>query len=348
MRRRRRSILCAAAVALAAWGAAPAGAATTIRLATVVPEGTIWDQALREMGAEWELLSEGRVDLVVYPGATQGDEPTVLKRMRIGQLQAAALTVAGLSEIDPAFAVFEIPFFFRSYEELYGVLEALTPTLRQRLAQRGYALLNWGHAGWVHLFSKKPVASVGDLRDLRLFVWAGDDRMVQWWKSQGFHPVALSISDVLTGLQSGMIDVYYTTPLAALALQWYRPTPFMADIGLAPLVGATIVKADAWRRVALEDRSKLEAAAGRLEQRLEEGIPAADRQAVEEMKAKGLKVIEVEGTPREAEFRRIAEEFAARMRGGMVPAEVYDLAVRARDELRRQAAGGKQTPGGGS
>ena len=102
-------------------------------------------------------------------------------------------------------------------------------------------LLHWGHGGWLQVFTKKPVQTVADLKALKLYTSAGDDRMAQWFKANGFQPRAMAMTDILTGLTTGMIDALPTPPLAALAFQWYRQTPYMLDIGLAPVVGASVI-----------------------------------------------------------------------------------------------------------
>ncbi|HEY6867021.1 MAG TPA: TRAP transporter substrate-binding protein DctP, partial [Candidatus Eisenbacteria bacterium] len=236
MRRLRGMLLLA--LGTAAFAAAPANTLAaepvTIKLATLVPDGSVWDKILKGMGAEWNQNTQGRVQLRIYPGGVAGDEPDIVRKMRIGQIQAAALTSAGLSAIDPSFKIFSLPMFYDSYDELHAVLAKLEPTLKQRLEARGFVLLNWGHGGWVYFFTKQPVSTVDELKKTKMFVWAGDDAMVQLWKSNGYHPVPLAATDILTGLQTGMIDAYPTTPLLALTLQWYRSTPNMVGIGLAP------------------------------------------------------------------------------------------------------------------
>lgn len=347
--RPRRSFLRAAALAAAlalppaaaALAPAPAAAqAGVVKLATLVPEGSVWDKALREMGAQWSASTQGRVTLRVYPGGVAGDEPDVVRKMRIGQLQAAAVTTAGLAAIDPAFNVFNIPMFFGSYPELYATLDALEPVLRQRLEAKGFELLSWGHGGWVYFFTKPAVSSVEGLRRTKMFVWAGDDHMVQLWKSYGFQPVALAATDIMTGLQTGMIDAYPTTPLLGLTLQWYRQTPNMVGMGLAPLVGGLIMTKSAWAKIAEADRAKILEACRRLEKRLEVEVPKQDTTAVAEMQKRGLSVNPVSGAAA-AEFRATAEKFATGMTGARVPAEVLALARRERDAFRARAGGAK-------
>jgi TRAP-type C4-dicarboxylate transport system substrate-binding protein len=245
-----------------------------------------------------------------------------------------------LAEIDEAFTVFEIPMFYRSYDELFAVLADLTPMLRDRLDKKGYVLVNWGHAGWVHLFTKKPVRVPEDLRDQKLFVWAGDNRMVQWWKKNGYRPVPLAATDIMTGLQTGMIEALPTTPLAALSLQWYRLTPYMLDLGLAPLVGGTIVTKKAWNRLSSEDQKALLDASLEVEKRLRKAIPDQDRRAIEAMKERGMKVTDHGGEEGWRIWESAAAEFESTMRGLIVPKEYFDQAVKAREAYRQAERGG--------
>ncbi len=320
--------------------ASPAAAAgrVVLRLAHPVPDGSVWDKALKKMGAEWQKSSKGQVRLVIYPGGVMGTDSAVVRKMRHRQLHAAALTANGLSKIDDAFNAFGIPLFFDSYDELFYVIEQLEPLLKQRLEAKGFVFLHWGHGGWAHFFSKKPVHRVEDLKKLKIFTSAGDEEMVQWWKNNGFQPVAMATTDIPTGLQSGMIDALALPPLVALSLQWFRQTPYMHDLGLGPLIAATVVTRKAWERVPEEHRSALLEAARRAEEQLKAEIPSQDRLAVEEMKKRGL---EVTRSTDEAEWRHEAQRFARSMRGTMVPAEIFDRVFAARDAFRRQQARGE-------
>ena len=330
------AVLCASALALALAVLAPAPAPAqpqVVKLATLVPEGSVWDKSMREMGAQWAASTQGRVSLRVYPGGVAGDEPDLVRKMRIGQLQAAAVTTAGLANIDPSFNVFNIPMFFTSYPELYATLDKLTPVLKQRLEARGFVLLAWGHGGWVFFFTKQPVNTVEGLRKTKMFVWAGDDQMVALWKQFGFQPVPLAATDIMTGLQTGMIDAYATTPLLGLTLQWYRQTPNLVGMGLAPLVGGLVITKTAWSKIAPADQARILAACQRLEQRLEVEVPRQDTTAVAEMQKRGLKLNAVNGA-NAAQFRATAEQFAGGMKGIRVPPDILDMARRERDAFR--------------
>jgi TRAP-type C4-dicarboxylate transport system substrate-binding protein len=303
-----------------------------VKLATVVPDGSIWDKSLKQMAADWKQVSADRVSVTVFNGGSQGDESSVLRKMRLDALQAASLTVVGLAAIDPAFNVFNVPFFFDSYDELNAVVAALTPTLKQRVEAKGFVLLNWGHGGWLQVFTKRPVRTVADLKGVKLYTSAGDDRMTQWYKANGFQPRAMAMTDVLTGLTTGMIDGLPTPPVAALAFQWNRQTPYMLDVGLAPVVGATVITRKTWLRIADADRVKLTAAALAVEKQLQVDVPKQDAFAVLLMQQQGLTVTKASGP----EWRQEGEVLAATMRGEMVPKDIFDLALKERDAFRKQ------------
>jgi TRAP-type C4-dicarboxylate transport system substrate-binding protein len=326
-------MLLLACVALALAPPRPLSAQTTsVKLATVVPDGSIWDKSLKQMAADWRQATDGRVSLTVFNGGSQGDEPTVIRKMRLGALQAASVTVVGLATLDPAFNVFSIPFFIKSYDELNAVIDKLTPELKRRLDARGFVLLNWGHGGWLQVFTKRPVETVQDLKSVKLYTSAGDDRMTQWYKANGFQPRAMAMTDVLTGLTTGMLEGLPTPPLAAMAFQWYKQTPYMLDVGLAPVVGATVVSKKTWTAVADSDRTKLIEISGRVERQLRTDVPKQDAFAVALMSQQGLKVTKASGP----EWQQEAEALAKTMRGQMVPSEVFDAALAAREAFRRQ------------
>lgn len=332
---RSRCVAWAASVALIA-GALPA---QTLKLATLAPQGSIWDQTIRAMGDRWSKETSGRVQLKIYAGGVAGDESDALRKTRAGQFQGLAITVAGLTEIDPAFNVFQIPLFFESFDELSFVLEKLRPALEARLEAKGYVLLHWGHGGWIHLFSRQPIRTLEDLKAQKLFVWAGDDATVQSWRKNGYQPVALAATDILLGFQTKMIDVVPTTPIAALSLQWFRQTPFMMGLGLAPLVGGVVVSKPAWDRIGGEDRAKLEQAAAAAEAELEREVPKQDRAAIEQMKQRGLGVQEL-APAEQAAWRAEARRFAEAWRDGRVPPEILQAVESAVAEFRRGRGAG--------
>ncbi len=312
---------------------ASADARTVVKMATLAPDGSVWDKIFKEMGAEWQEATNGEVSLRVYAGGVAGNEPDVVRKMRIGQLHAAVLTVSGMTVIDPGFEVFSIPMFFESYEELFHVQRKMRPIFEERLAEQGYVMLNWGLGGWIHFFSKQPIRLVNDLRSQKLYVGGSDEDTIQLWRSNGFQPVAMAMTDVLTGLQTGMIEAMPSTPLAALSFQWFRLTPYMQDLGLAPLIGATVITKKTWDRLSAEAQAKIRKAATEAEERLLTEVPDQDRRAIETMGERGVKVVEIpEGEM--AEWNREAERFISFQREKMEAKDLLDIARRERDAFR--------------
>ena len=327
--------------ALPAFAPPPAAtqAPTVIKLATLVPDGSVWDKAMKEMGGEWSTSTAGRVQLRVYPGGVAGDEPDIVRKMRLGQLQAGAITTSGLGELDPAFQMFGIPMFFDSYDELYAVLDKMEPVLKQRLEAKGFVLLNWGHGGWVYFFTRQRASTITEIKRIKMFAWAGDDRWVQLWKKNGYTPVPLAATDILTGLQTGMIDAYPTTPLLALTLQWYKQTPNMVGIGMAPLVGGLVVTKQAWGKISPADQAKLQVACRKLERRLMAEVPHQDTTAVEEMRKRGLTIQRVPPAA-VTDWRAAADQFAGQMRGEFIPIDILEMATRERNAYRARMRAG--------
>jgi TRAP-type C4-dicarboxylate transport system substrate-binding protein len=309
-----------------------------IKLATLAPANTSWHKALLDMGATWSKQTDGRVTLTVYPGGTQGDEETTIRKMRPGidQLQAAFLTVAGLAELDDAFSVFAMPFFFESDEEVQAVERKLTPLLDQRLQAKGYHLVNWGTGGWVQVFSKKPLRSLAEVKAAKLFTTKGDDKWLQWYVANGFHPVALLQADIPAQLKlsTGLIDAAPTAPYFVLTLQIFRDAKYMLDLHIAPLAGAMVVSNGAWNKITAEDRPKVLAAAQALEQRVHAEAPTQDAESVKQMVSRGLQVTTLDPKAA-AEFRSAATQLVSTMRGRMVPADVFDMAGQERDAFRK-------------
>ena len=332
----RRITTFAALVAVLA--GATLAAQTTIKLATQAPVLSSWHKALMDMGAEWNTKTAGRVKLTVYAGGTQGSEEATIRMMRPGvdQLQANLLTASGMANIDEAFNVFGMPFFFQDDAEATHVRDKLTPLLDQRLAAKGFRKLAWGSAGWVQLFSKNQIRTVAELKNAKLFTSQGDDKMVQWYKNNGFKPVALSPADIPAQLKlsTGMIDAAPNPPYAALVFQIFRDAKYMLDIRVAPLVGALVVTTEAWNKVQAADQAVLTATTNALEQKLLAEAPKQDADSVATMKTRGLTVTTLDAAGL-ASFRAEAEKMTASMRGTLVPADIFDMAVRERDAFRK-------------
>ena len=308
-------------------------APTRIRLGTLAPQGTSYHRILQEMGERWRTASGGQVQLTVYAG-TMGSELELVRRMRLGQLQAATVTVIGLREIDPGVGALQlIPMMFRTLEEVEYVRSRLEPVLAKRLAERGFAVLFWADAGWVRYFSRQPVVRPEEFKKLKVFVTAGDNEQIDLMRSAGYSPVALEWSDALTALQTGMVDVIPTIPYFALAMQFHTVASHMLELNWLPLVGATIINQKTWGALSPQTQAALRMAAEEAGKQFQARGRAESDEAVQAMQKRGLKVATLPAGV-EAEWRRTSEAFYPRIRGKMVPADMFDEVVRLLAEYR--------------
>ena len=307
---------------------------TIIRLGTLVPKGSRWHEILLTMGEEWKKASGGKIELKIYPGGEQGDEPEMVQKVRIKKLQAVAISGAGLSGIDASVSALQVPMMLDSYQELDFVREKISPRLEKGLAQRGFVVLNWGDAGWVHFFTKQPAVHPDDIRRMKLCVLQGDSSTFQLYKVNGFHPIALAATDILTGLQTGLVDAIQSPPLLALSNQWFGGAKNMLDIPFAQLVGATLVAKDVWDKIPAPVQKQMLESARLAGVGLRDEIRKAEANSIPLMQQFGLNVVHADDKT-VAEWHKLAESIYPKLRGTMVPADLFDEVKNLREEYRK-------------
>ena len=345
-RARRLLLLALAAVAAvaAAWLGPPAEAQAPVivRIATLVPDGSSWHLILKETADKWKQLSGGRVVVRLFPGGVAGDDPDVVRKMRLGTLNGGVLTSVGVAELDKSVYAMGIPLMYESYDEVYWVHEKMRPKLEASLEAKGYVVLNWADAGWVHFFTKKPVAVPDDLRKLKLFSWAGDAEAVEIWRSAGFNPVPLPSTEISTALQTGLVEALGAPPQVTVISQYFNHARYMTDFRWQLLQGATVISKATWERIPADLRPALLKVAQEDGVRLQKDVRDSEARDVEAMKKRGLTVVPVSAAQR-AQWQKLTESIYPAIRGKVVPAEAFDEAMRYRDEYRKQrgAAAGK-------
>jgi TRAP-type C4-dicarboxylate transport system substrate-binding protein len=335
-------------VAMLLAGAAPAraaqrsGQAARVKLGTLLPRGTAIHIILQKMAEKWRQAPEGGVALTIYTDGTMGSEADMVRRMRVGQLQAATLTAAGLAEIDSSVgALQKMPLAYRTLDEAEHVRARLQPMLEKKLLEKGFVVLQWGDAGWVRFFSREPALRPDDFKRMKIFVGADDPAQVDLTRAAGYQAVPLEWSDALTSLQTGMIDALPTIPMHALAGQFYGVARHMLEVDWAPIVGATVMTRRAWDALPPATQQAILQAAREAGEEMTRRSRAESLEAVEAMRRRGLSVHAL--TPElEAEWRRFAETLYPKIRGSIVPADIFDEVQRLLAEYRAQRAGGKK------
>jgi len=338
MRRATKTIISILQVALLGLSTA-ALAQTKLRLATLLPRGSSHYQVLESMGQQWRSASGGNISLTIYPDGTMGDEHDCVRRMRVGQIQAATLSVDGLSEIDSSVgAVQKIPMVYRSLGEMEYVRLQMEPELERRLEAKGFVVLFWADTGWVHIFSREPAMHPNEFKRTKVFVGASDIDEAGVVKSLGFQAVPLEWSDVLTSLQTKMVDTVTTAPFLSLAGQYDLVARHMLELPWVPLVGATVITKKAWDAIPPQDREAFRQAALEAGKQMQARGRQESLEAVEAMKKRGLQVHPVSPALMD-EWQRFCEAVYPRMRGSMVPADMFDEVLRLVKQYRESSGG---------
>jgi TRAP-type C4-dicarboxylate transport system substrate-binding protein len=316
----------------------PAQAAdVSLRVGTLAPKNSLYHRQLLEVGEGWRTAQGAGAKYVVYADGSQGGEAEMARRMRIGQLQGALLSVVGLREIEPSITALQnLPLLFRSWDELDYVREKMRPAMEKKFLDKGFVVLGWGDAGWVRFFSKDAAVRPDDYKRMKFFAWGSEQEQQAIMKSLGYTPVPLETADILPSIQTGMINVVPSTPYFALASQIYNTAPHMLEINWAPIVGALVVTSKAWDAMTPEAQQALRAAGDKAGLQMRGQARREVDEAVDAMKKRGLIV----HTPDAAEMKEwnvLAEALYPRIRGSMVPADTFDEVFRHVKAYRAQA-----------
>ena len=311
-----------------------------LKLGTLAPANTSYHKSLQAMGESWKKASGGAVKLTIYPNGTLGGEGDMVQLMQTHSLDAGLLTAVGLAEIDrDVNALQSMPMTFHNLDEVDYVGEHLRPDLEKRMLAKGYIVLFWTDSGWVRFFTRSPIVHPDDLRKLKIFSWAGNANQYDLWKSAGFTPVALETAGIPTGLMSKTIDAVPMPPFFALAGQLDAQAKYMLELNWGPLVGAAVVRKDAWDRVLAAARDEMLKIAQETGKQVKADGRAESDSAVAAMVKRGLVVQKV--TPEvDTEWRMVTEKVRDQIRGKIVPAEMFDEAQKLLKEYR-ESGGGK-------
>lgn len=313
---------------------APAAAKIVIKIASVAPDRSPWGKALEKVAADWERLSNGTVEVKVYPGSIAGNEQDVIRKIRIGSLQGGVFSNMGLAKIDPSLTVLSIPFLFYSREEFNAVFDRLKPELERTIESKGFNVMLWTLAGWINFFTKDKVVYPDDLKKFKISVTSDFPELEQVWKRMGYEVVTGEANELLIQLQSGAASGAYLPPLFAASGQYFALAPNMFGPSLAPLVGALILGEKAWASIPAElHQPFLEAVAGAAKGLYDETM-AVEADAIKMMKENGLAVND---PPPDAlaKWREAAGKTVEKLIGPVFSKELYDRVVGYVQEYRK-------------
>jgi TRAP-type C4-dicarboxylate transport system substrate-binding protein len=324
MKLTRRSACTSLALAALPLSASSQTGAVQLRIGSLIHKNSLYHQQLLELGEAWRAAQGAGARFVVFTDGSQGGEAELARRMRIGQLQGALLSVVGLREIEPSISALQnLPLLFKSWEEVDFVREKMRAAMEARFLDKGFVVLGWGDAGWVRFFSKTPAFRPDDFKGMKFFAWGSEPEQQAIMKSLGYTPVPLETGDILPSIQTGMINVVPSTPYFALASQVFNTAPNMLEINWAPIVGALVVTKRAWDAMSPPAQAALRSAGDKTGVEMRRRARAEVDEAVEAMKKRGL-VVNRPNAEHMREWNELAEKLYPRIRGTMVPADTFD------------------------
>jgi len=310
-----------------------------LKFATLAPAGTTWVKLLHEWAHEVRRESHGRLVFKIYPGAVQGDEPEVLKKIRFGQLQGGAFTGYGIGHIYSPTRVLELPFLFNSIEEIDYVRQRFMPEIEQGYRDNGYELLGWMEVGFVYFFSKTPIQRLDDLKQRRIWNWQGDPLGKAFFDASGISPVPLSIIDVYTSLSTGLIDTVYAPPLGAIAMQWFTKTQYITNVPMANGIGSLVVSRRFFQNLPQDLQKILKRTGAVIGEKLVTATRKDNVDSLETLQRRGMQIVEAEESLQSDALQGIRIRAGeSLMKNGYIPEATINKVNQWLQDFREEAA----------
>jgi len=281
--------------------------AVTLKIATAAPEGATWMEKMRAGAEEISQRSEGRVKIKFFAGGVMGNDKSVMRKIRIGQLHGGAFVAGSLEEIARNINIFSLPLIFRSYEEVDYVRNIMDIELKNELEQAGFASFGFAEGGFAHIMSPQPIRSTDDARGLKIWVPEGDRISYQIMESLGLAPVTLPITDVMTGLQARLIEVIASSPIGALAFQWHTKVQYVTNIPLSYLYGTLVIDKRFFAKLSSGDQALVREVMERIYIELNQSNRQDNADALAAMAQQGIQFIDTTAAA-SVEWRQVAAD----------------------------------------
>jgi TRAP-type C4-dicarboxylate transport system substrate-binding protein len=265
----------------------------TFKIATQAPRNSPWIKPIYTIGEELYKISNNKIKLKIYPSGVAGSEADVVRKIRIGQLDGGTLTGVGLAKIAPEVFSLSLPLLIKDDKEFEFVLNKVKDEFAKKMEKKGFIIVTWFKAGWLYLFSKNPVFYPDDLKSQALAISVGDQEIMQSWRTMGYKVVPIATNDILAGLQSGMIDSYYSPPWASLQFQWFGIANNMCSIKFSPLVMGLVMRKRSWNKLSPALKKQFLEIAKVQVDRFDEDLVEVDQEHMDMMLDNGLRVNQI-------------------------------------------------------
>jgi len=228
--------------------------AKTFKIATLAPAGTTWMNEMKKGAKLIDEKTEGRVKLKFYPGGVMGNDQSVHRKIKVGQLHGGAFTSGGLAHIYSGIQALSLPMVFNSLDEVDYVRSKMDTSLKQNMEQGGFVLLGIADGGFARIMSKQPLTDLEAIRSSKVWIPEGDTMVQETYNTLGISAISLPISDVFTGLQTGLIETVTVTSTAAISFQWHSSTAYITDTPVIYLTGLLAIQKKSFEKIKAEDQ----------------------------------------------------------------------------------------------
>jgi TRAP-type C4-dicarboxylate transport system substrate-binding protein len=310
--------------------------AQDIKIATIAPDGTAWMQEMRRGAGEIAERTAGRVVFKFYPGGAMGNDKSVLRKIRAGQLQGGALTGGGLAEVYPDNQLYNLPLIFRSYEEMDYVRSKMDGLIGAGLEKHGYVSFGLAEGGFAYLMSSHPIRSVEDLKSEKVWIPEGDVVSRALLDALGISPIPLPLIDVLTGLQTGLISTVGASPTGAIALQWHTKIKYISDTPLMYFYGAMIIDRKAYEKLSPADQTVVQTVMREVFDKLNRQIRQDNEKARTALRQQGIEFLPLP-PPEQEKLRKSAQQAIVKLgTSGVYSQEMFNTLQTYLGEYRKR------------
>ena len=303
------------------------------KIASLAPEGSVWVDSFKEFAAEVTEKTNGEIGFRIYPGGIMGDDKAMYRKLRVGQLHGGGFTMTGISEIVDDFRVMAIPFLFHSYEEMDQASLKLQPLFKKRFSEKGLHLVAMTEVGFIYTFSNKPRLTIGDLQQAKTWAPTDDPLTSAFLKNLQISPIALTIPDVLSSLQTGLIDTAFNSLYGSIILQWYTKAPFVTDAPYGYAYGAFVMSAKALDKLSDDQLVIIDETAEKYFSELILKTRRSNEESREVLISQGVKFVST--TPEElATLEKYRDQTIEQVTGKAFSEEIYQVLSQTLDTLR--------------
>ncbi len=309
-----------------------------IKFATLAPDGSTWMKLMREFAQTIKQETNGEVRFKIYAGGTQGDEKDVLRKIRINQLQGAGFTGVGMGAILPEVRILDTPYLFRNKQEVDYIINKFNDYFADHFEKKGFVLIGWAEVGYVYIFTNEVVKNLDDFKHLKVWMWEGDPVAEATFKAFGVTPIPLSITDVLTSLQTGLINTVYTSPLACIVLQWFTKIKYVSDLPLTNSMGAVLISRRTFNKIKPEYQALVKQKGYEYFRKLTELSRKDNAASLQKMEESGIQTLHLKTPENLEKFQQVGDKAREALVGKLFSQELVEQIQNALKEFRAQNA----------